>query len=211
MDSCHPAGARRLHRADGLHPVARCRTTSTWKRNCSCSSGDDTGENLHGLIPQAAAFNSALLPSAAKGWTQDRRDRDRDHADQRREGNRSDVRRHAHERLVGHRADQGQPWPVHPGRSAEPDPPRIFGLAVVPTTSDCARNVPGRQRQSGGRGNPRPHGDAGGDLDRALATISRAIWSRCEQRSGLHSSPSVPTASSPARSQLLRRTADTLW
>ena len=32
-------------------------------------SGDNTGENLHGLIPQAAAFSSALLPSAAKGWT----------------------------------------------------------------------------------------------------------------------------------------------
>jgi HK97 family phage major capsid protein len=32
-------------------------------------TGDNTGENLHGLIPQAAAFNSALLPSAAKGWT----------------------------------------------------------------------------------------------------------------------------------------------
>jgi HK97 family phage major capsid protein len=30
--------------------------------------GDNTGENLHGLIPQAASFNSALLPSAAKGW-----------------------------------------------------------------------------------------------------------------------------------------------
>lgn len=32
-------------------------------------SGDGTGENLHGLIPQASAFNTALLPSAAKGWT----------------------------------------------------------------------------------------------------------------------------------------------
>ena len=31
-------------------------------------SGDNTGENLHGLMPQAAAFNTALLPSAAKGW-----------------------------------------------------------------------------------------------------------------------------------------------
>ena len=30
-------------------------------------AGDDTGENLHGLIPQAQAFNTALLPSAA--WT----------------------------------------------------------------------------------------------------------------------------------------------
>ena len=32
-------------------------------------AGDNTGENLHGLIPQAAAFNRRLLPSAAKGWT----------------------------------------------------------------------------------------------------------------------------------------------
>jgi HK97 family phage major capsid protein len=31
-------------------------------------SGDNTGENLHGLIPQAAAFQTALLPPAAKGW-----------------------------------------------------------------------------------------------------------------------------------------------
>jgi HK97 family phage major capsid protein len=31
-------------------------------------SGDNTGENLHGLLTQAASFNSALLPSAAKGW-----------------------------------------------------------------------------------------------------------------------------------------------
>ena len=32
-------------------------------------SGDDTGENLHGLIPQAASFNTALLPALVKGWT----------------------------------------------------------------------------------------------------------------------------------------------
>jgi HK97 family phage major capsid protein len=32
-------------------------------------SGDGSGENLHGLIPQAASFNAGLLPSAAKGWT----------------------------------------------------------------------------------------------------------------------------------------------
>jgi HK97 family phage major capsid protein len=31
-------------------------------------AGDDTGENLHGLIPQAAAFNTGLL-SASHGWT----------------------------------------------------------------------------------------------------------------------------------------------
>jgi HK97 family phage major capsid protein len=31
-------------------------------------AGDSSGENLHGLLPQAASFNSALLPSAAKGW-----------------------------------------------------------------------------------------------------------------------------------------------
>ena len=31
-------------------------------------SGDGSGENLHGLIVQAPAFSTALLPSAAKGW-----------------------------------------------------------------------------------------------------------------------------------------------
>jgi HK97 family phage major capsid protein len=31
-------------------------------------AGDNTGENLHGLIPQAAAFSAALLPSATKGY-----------------------------------------------------------------------------------------------------------------------------------------------
>jgi HK97 family phage major capsid protein len=31
-------------------------------------AGDDTGENLHGLLTQAASFNSALLPTAAHGW-----------------------------------------------------------------------------------------------------------------------------------------------
>jgi HK97 family phage major capsid protein len=31
-------------------------------------AGDDTGENLHGLIPQASVFNAALL-SATQGWT----------------------------------------------------------------------------------------------------------------------------------------------
>jgi HK97 family phage major capsid protein len=32
-------------------------------------AGDNTGENQHGIIPQAAAFNTALLPKAALGWT----------------------------------------------------------------------------------------------------------------------------------------------
>jgi HK97 family phage major capsid protein len=31
-------------------------------------AGDNTGENLHGLLGQASAFSTALLPSAAKGW-----------------------------------------------------------------------------------------------------------------------------------------------
>jgi len=31
-------------------------------------AGDNTGENLHGLLSQAAAFQASLLPSAAKGW-----------------------------------------------------------------------------------------------------------------------------------------------
>jgi HK97 family phage major capsid protein len=32
-------------------------------------SGDNSGEHMNGLIHQASAFNTALLPSAAKGWT----------------------------------------------------------------------------------------------------------------------------------------------
>lgn len=32
-------------------------------------AGDGTGEHLHGLLGQAASFNSALLPSIAMGWT----------------------------------------------------------------------------------------------------------------------------------------------
>jgi len=32
-------------------------------------AGDDTGENLHGLLTQAATYNSALLPKASLGWT----------------------------------------------------------------------------------------------------------------------------------------------
>jgi HK97 family phage major capsid protein len=31
-------------------------------------SGDGTGENLHGIIPQSTAFNTGLLPPAAAGW-----------------------------------------------------------------------------------------------------------------------------------------------
>jgi HK97 family phage major capsid protein len=31
-------------------------------------AGDNTGENLHGLLAQAAAFSTALLPPTAKGW-----------------------------------------------------------------------------------------------------------------------------------------------
>lgn len=32
-------------------------------------AGDDTGENLHGLLTQATSFNTSLLPKAALGWT----------------------------------------------------------------------------------------------------------------------------------------------
>jgi HK97 family phage major capsid protein len=31
-------------------------------------SGDGTGENLHGIIPQSSAFNTGLLPPASTGW-----------------------------------------------------------------------------------------------------------------------------------------------
>jgi HK97 family phage major capsid protein len=32
-------------------------------------SGDNAGEDLHGLIPQSVAFNASLLPPASSGWT----------------------------------------------------------------------------------------------------------------------------------------------
>jgi HK97 family phage major capsid protein len=31
-------------------------------------AGDNSGEDLHGIIPQAASFNTGLLPAASKGW-----------------------------------------------------------------------------------------------------------------------------------------------
>jgi HK97 family phage major capsid protein len=97
--------------------------------------GDNTGENLHGLIPQAAAFNTALLPSAAKGW------------------NKIDVIATAIKQINA--AKEIEPtfavintndwWDIRLtkdsfGRYILGDPqvavrPNIFGLDVVPTTS----------------------------------------------------------------------------
>jgi HK97 family phage major capsid protein len=101
-------------------------------------SGDATGENLHGLIPQAAAFNSALLPPAATGWS------------------RLDVVATAIKQINA--AKEIDPtfvilntndwWAIaltkdSLGRYILGDPqslttPRIFGLDVVPTTSIAA-------------------------------------------------------------------------
>ena len=112
-----------------------------------------TGENLHGLIPQAAAFNSALLPSAARGWTK------------------IDVLATAIRQINA--AKEIDPtfailntndwWDIaltkdSLGRYLLGDPqslttPRMFGLAVVPTTSIAAGYVLRRQRQSCGCGN----------------------------------------------------------
>ena len=101
-------------------------------------SGDNTGENLHGLIPQATAFNTALLPSAAKGW------------------NKIDVVATAIKQINA--AKEIDPtfvvistndwWDIRLtkdsfGRYILGDPqtnvrPNIFGLDVVPTTSIAA-------------------------------------------------------------------------
>jgi HK97 family phage major capsid protein len=97
-------------------------------------AGDDTGENLHGLIPQAATFNSGLL-SATHGWTK------------------LDIIANAIRQInsskeidptfvIMHTDDW---WSIvltkdSLGRYILGDPssltmPRIFGLSVVPTTS----------------------------------------------------------------------------
>jgi HK97 family phage major capsid protein len=98
-------------------------------------AGDNTGENLHGLLSQAAAFQSGLLPSAAKGW------------------NKIDIIATAIKQINA--AKEIQPtfavistndwWDIRLtkdgfGRYILGDPqiavrPNIFGLDVVPTTS----------------------------------------------------------------------------
>jgi HK97 family phage major capsid protein len=88
-------------------------------------SGDNTGENLHGLLPQASAFNTGLL-SATHGWTK------------------LDVIANAIRQINA--AKEIDPTFVIMntndtlGRYILGDPqslttPRIFGLDVVPTTS----------------------------------------------------------------------------
>lgn len=101
-------------------------------------SGDNTGENLHGIIPQASAFSTALLPSAAHGW------------------NKIDVIATAIKQINA--AKEIEPtfavistndwWDIRLtkdsfGRYILGDPqiavrPNIFGLDVVPTTSMAA-------------------------------------------------------------------------
>jgi HK97 family phage major capsid protein len=98
-------------------------------------AGDNTGENLHGLLSQASAFSTALLPSAAKGW------------------NKIDVIATAIKQINA--AKEIEPtfavistndwWDIRLtkdgfGRYILGDPqiavrPNIFGLDVVPTTS----------------------------------------------------------------------------
>jgi len=98
-------------------------------------AGDNTGENLHGLLSQAAAFQAGLLPSAAKGW------------------NKIDVIATAIKQINA--AKEIEPtfavistndwWDIRLtkdsfGRYILGDPqiavrPNIFGLDVVPTTS----------------------------------------------------------------------------
>jgi HK97 family phage major capsid protein len=101
-------------------------------------AGDGTNENLHGILSQAASFNSALLPKPALGWTK------------------LDVIAAAHEQIdvaleiaptfvVLHPSDW---WSIRLtkdgfGRYILGDPqsqirPSIFGLDVVVTTSISA-------------------------------------------------------------------------
>jgi HK97 family phage major capsid protein len=97
-------------------------------------SGDNTGENLHGLIPQASAFNTALL-SASKGW------------------NKIDIVGRAMQQITVAKEIQPTFIVLHPndwydmrltkdqfGRYILGDPqsmvqPNIFGLSAVSTTS----------------------------------------------------------------------------
>jgi HK97 family phage major capsid protein len=97
-------------------------------------SGDATGENLHGLITQASAFNTSLL-SASKGW------------------NKIDIVGRAIQQITVAKELQPTFIVLHPndwfdmrltkdsfGRYVLGDPqstvqPNIFGLSVVSTTS----------------------------------------------------------------------------
>jgi HK97 family phage major capsid protein len=97
-------------------------------------SGDNTGENLHGLITQASAFNTALL-SATKGW------------------NKIDIVGRAIQQITVAKEIQPTFIVLHPndwydmrltkdqfGRYILGDPqsmvrPNIFGLSAVSTTS----------------------------------------------------------------------------
>jgi HK97 family phage major capsid protein len=97
-------------------------------------AGDGTGENLHGLIPQASAFNTALL-SASKGW------------------NKIDIVGRAIQQITVAKEIQPSFIVLHPndwydmrltkdqfGRYILGDPqsmvqPNIFGLSAVSTTS----------------------------------------------------------------------------
>jgi HK97 family phage major capsid protein len=97
-------------------------------------SGDNTGENLHGLITQAAAFNTGLL-SASKGW------------------NKIDIVGRAVQQITGAKELDPTFMVLHPndwwemrltkdgfGRYILGDPqtnarPSLFGLDVVYTTS----------------------------------------------------------------------------
>jgi HK97 family phage major capsid protein len=100
-------------------------------------SGDNTGENLHGLIPQASSFNTGLL-SAAAGW------------------NRIDVIGHSIEQLTTAKEIPPTFVVMHPsdwwkirltkdsfGRYLIGDPQttanaNLFDLQVIPTTSIAA-------------------------------------------------------------------------
>jgi HK97 family phage major capsid protein len=98
-------------------------------------AGDNTGENLHGLIPQAQAFNAALLPPAAKGWTRlDVIGTAISQINASKEIDPTFVIMHTNDwwALALTKDDFGR---YILGNPASLTVPRIFGLDVVPTTS----------------------------------------------------------------------------
>jgi HK97 family phage major capsid protein len=134
VDSRNSSGAGRFRGTDVIHPERDAYYVNL-EEELQLLAGDNTGENLHGLLGQASTFNTSLLPSAAKGWTK------------------IDVIATAIKQInqskeidptfvVMHTSDW---WDIaltkdNFGRYILGDPsslttPRVFGLDVVPTTS----------------------------------------------------------------------------
>ena len=98
-------------------------------------SGDNTGENLHGLLNQATSFNSGLLPAASKGWTKiDVVGAAISQINAAKEIDPTFVCMHSNDwwQLALTKDSYGRYILGDPGSLMRP---RIFGLDVVPTTS----------------------------------------------------------------------------